>query len=161
MTEGQKMNKALNYLTAGAVATIPMTLAMMAMYDDLPEREKYPLPPRKITMNLAQDMGIKHYLGDSEKVIMTMAAHFGYGAFAGAFYFPLMKKLKVSDVLGGMSYGLFIWGVSYLGILPATKLHPAATKMPKERNALMIAAHLVWGGALGIINSSAPIKKVQ
>jgi hypothetical protein len=29
-------------------------------------------------------------------------------------------------------------------------LMPPATRQPRERNAMMIAAHIVWGAALGL-----------
>ncbi|MEJ7606229.1 MAG: DUF6789 family protein [Bryobacteraceae bacterium] len=51
----------------------------------------------------------------------------------------------------GALYGLAVWGGSYLGVMPATGLYKSATEEPAARNALMIAAHLVWGAALGVI----------
>lgn len=48
----------------------------------------------------------------------------------------------------GVVYGLGVWAVSYLGWLPALRLMPKATHDRSERNAIMIAAHLVWGYAL-------------
>jgi hypothetical protein len=44
-----------------------------------------------------------------------------------------------------------VWAASYLGLLPALRLLPPATNHPRHRTALMIAAHLVWGSALGAI----------
>jgi len=44
-----------------------------------------------------------------------------------------------------------VWSTSYLVLLPALRLLRPATKAPPRRNALMIAAHLVWGGALGLV----------
>jgi hypothetical protein len=31
---------------------------------------------------------------------------------------------------------------------------PAATKQPSERNAMMLAAHIVWGAALGTVTAA-------
>ena len=46
-------------------------------------------------------------------------------------------------------YGLAVWAGSYLGLLPALGIMSPATDHPLRRTALMIAAHLVWGSALG------------
>jgi len=42
-----------------------------------------------------------------------------------------------------------VWGGSYLGLLPSLGILRPATDHPAQRNALMIAAHLVWGATLG------------
>jgi len=31
---------------------------------------------------------------------------------------------------------------------------PPATRQPRERNAMMIAAHIIWGGALGLATAA-------
>src|SRR5919107_176638 len=56
-------------------------------------------------------------------------------------------------VAKGITWGLIVWATSYLGLLPATGLHEPATRHPRERNLLMILAHVVWGGALGLLLS--------
>jgi uncharacterized membrane protein YagU involved in acid resistance len=54
------------------------------------------------------------------------------------------------NVVNGVAYGLGVWTASYLGLLPALGLLAPATEHPARRNALMIAAHVVWGASLGI-----------
>jgi hypothetical protein len=48
-----------------------------------------------------------------------------------------------------------VWAGSYLGLLPMTGLLHSATRERAERNALMIAAHVVWGGVLGALAEHA------
>jgi uncharacterized membrane protein YagU involved in acid resistance len=48
-------------------------------------------------------------------------------------------------------FALLVWLVSYLGWIPAANILPPATDQPKRRNALMIAAHVVWGVSLGSV----------
>jgi uncharacterized membrane protein YagU involved in acid resistance len=81
----------------------------------------------------------------------TLAAHFSYGAAAGIGYAPFAGKSGMHPSIEGAMYGLAVWGGSYLGIMPATGLYHSATEEPAARNTLMIAAHLVWGAALGLI----------
>jgi hypothetical protein len=44
-----------------------------------------------------------------------------------------------------------VWAGSYLGWLPAAGILSPATEHPARRNALMIASHVVWGAAAGVI----------
>ncbi|MCA1636528.1 MAG: hypothetical protein LC802_23280 [Acidobacteria bacterium] len=47
-----------------------------------------------------------------------------------------------------------VWAGSYLGWLPAAGILRPATEHPPRRTALMIAAHVVWGVAAGLVVES-------
>jgi uncharacterized membrane protein YagU involved in acid resistance len=147
------MNKLSKDLLMGALATIPMTMVMNYLFEKLPGDKKYPLPPRNISMKVADEVGLNNKLNEKEKYLLTMLSHYSYGAAAGAMYFPfysrLTRKLKIPKLISGMSYGFLVWAVSYRGLLPAIHLYTHADHIPKERNRLMIIAHLVWGAFLG------------
>ncbi len=145
------MKDILKGALAGWLATAPMTLAMTAMHRALPRQERYPLPPKRITMKLADEIGLKEHLGEGEKNALTMLAHFDYGAAMGAIYSPLAERLPGPAVAKGIGFGLAVWTVSYLGLLPAAGILRPATEHPPRRNALMIAAHVVWGASLGLM----------
>ena len=51
----------------------------------------------------------------------------------------------------GVVYGLTVWAGSYLGLLPAAGILRPAAEHPPRRTALMIAAHVLWGGVLGAL----------
>ena len=136
----------------GFAATVPMTLAMVAMHRRLPRRERYPLPPRKVAMEFIESAGAEtEQLDESETAGLTLASHFAYGAAVGAVYAPLAHRLKVAPVVSGVGFGLCVWAGSYLGWLPAAGLISPATEHPARRNALMITAHVVWGAAAGAL----------
>ncbi len=59
------MGRLLSGTIAGFGATLPMTMAMVAMHRRLPEHQKYPLPPRRITMNAAKKAGAKKHLDET------------------------------------------------------------------------------------------------
>jgi hypothetical protein len=139
---------------AGFVATVPMTVAMELMHRRLPAKERYPLPPREITMEIAEEAGVKEEMDEPERLGATLAAHFGYGAATGALYAPLARRAQLPPVVGGATYGLVVWAGSYLGLLPALGILRPATEHPARRNALMIAAHLVWGAVTGVLVES-------
>lgn len=145
------MNKILLGALAGLAATVPMSLAMKLMHEQLPPQERYPLPPRAITMEIAEEAGVKEQLDEPAREGLTWASHFAYGATCGAVYAPLAGRLSLSPLVSGVSFGLAVWAGSYLGWLPAAGILRPATEHPMRRNALMIGAHVIWGAAAGLI----------
>ena len=137
-------------LLAGVVATGPMTVAMLVWHRRLPQRERYPLPPREITMKLARKAGVAEKMTPEARSAATFLAHFGYGGAAGAIYGALIDEVPVRPVLKGIGFGLLVWTGSYLGYLPGTGILHSATRHPVRRNLLMIVAHVVWGAATGL-----------
>jgi uncharacterized membrane protein YagU involved in acid resistance len=128
-----------------------MTAAMVAMHRKLPAHQKYPLPPRRITMAVAKKLGAKKHLDEQHRTGLTLLAHFGYGATMGALFGLVAPRHLSRSIPAGIGYGLLVWAGSYLGLLPAMDLHRPATREPDERNGLMIAAHVVWGATIGAL----------
>lgn len=145
------MNIYLAGLLAGFVATLPMTVFMMLLYRRLPKKEQYPLPPRQIAMELAEQAGVKESLPETERTTLTLIAHFAYGTVMGAFYSLVAGKVPGPSVLKGVVFGLLVWAGSYLLLLPALGILRSAIHHPLRRNTLMIAAHIIWGGVLAMI----------
>jgi hypothetical protein len=129
---------------AGIAATAAMTVAMNRMFRALPERERYPLPPRELTEAVA---GGPAAAKPSSSAGAAMAAHFAFGAVTGA-GFALQDR---RDVASGSAFAIGIWGASYLGWIPAAGLLRSATSHPARRNALMLAAHIIWGSTLATV----------
>jgi hypothetical protein len=148
------MNRILLGALAGLAATVPMSLAMKLMHEQLPEHEQYPLPPRAVTMEIAEGAGVKEELDEPEREGLTWAAHFAYGAACGAAYAPLARRGGLPPVVSGAAFGVAVWAGSYLGWLPAAGIIRPATEHPPRRTALMIAAHVVWGVAAGALVQS-------
>jgi uncharacterized membrane protein YagU involved in acid resistance len=137
-------NRILLGALAGIAATCAMTAAARAMHRRLPAPERYPLPPREIVESrLPVTPG--RTLDEHGRQTATIAAHFGYGAATGALYALAMPR---GSILSGAAYGVLVWVVSYFGIMPGLRILRPAPDHPGRRNALMIAAHLVWGSAL-------------
>jgi uncharacterized membrane protein YagU involved in acid resistance len=125
---------------AGFTATLVMTSVMARLHRRLPERERYPLPPREITERVT---------GGGEPGIrdQAMAAHFLFGGACGA----ALAALRPEPGLGeGAAAGVAIWAGSYFGWVPGLRILKSASGHPPRRNALMIAAHLVWGAATAV-----------
>ncbi|GCE26379.1 membrane protein [Dictyobacter alpinus] len=134
---------------AGGIATIPMTIFMLAAHRFLPAWQKDALPPEKITGEVADRTNMD--LNKPELLGATLTAHLGYGASMGSLYSTFAGKLKLPPLLKGSLFGLGVWAASYMGWLPAGKFLAAGTNETSERNSLMIIAHLIWGGVTGVV----------
>ena len=142
--------------TAGFIATAPMTAAMELMHRFLPEEERYPLPPRLIVDNAVEKLEQRsptaaEPAGEADRVDLSLAAHFAFGAMAGSAYGTIARTRPQHPVLAGVGFGLLVWASQYLGMLPAAGLLSNAKYHSGRRNALMIAAHVGWGAALGAV----------
>jgi len=137
---------------AGFIATAPMSAVMLAWHRRLPRHQQDPLPPEQITVNALDVAGLDDELSRSQTAALTVFNHFAYGAATGSLYGALISTCRpASPLTSGIVYGLGVWGVSYLGLLPSLGLYRPATREPAERNWLMLTAHIVWGGSLGIL----------
>jgi uncharacterized membrane protein YagU involved in acid resistance len=140
----------------GLVATLPMSVVMLGWHRRLPWLQQHPLPPAHITASALRTVGLHDDFSAEQQQSLTVVNHFGYGASMGAVYGLLAPSRGVpSAVTTGVAYGLSVWGASYLGWLPATGLYRSAADEPRERNLLMVAAHVVWGGCLGLVTELA------
>ena len=127
---------------AGFVGTMAMTSAMRRMHRRLPAKERYPLTPREIIDAGASQIGMP--LADEAAKDVTTAAHFAYGALTGAMLAAMNPQPEKKT---GAAYGVAVWLASYMGWIPAVGTLEPATRHPLRRNALMIAAHVVWGAS--------------
>jgi uncharacterized membrane protein YagU involved in acid resistance len=143
------LGKLLRGAVAGFVATALMSVFMLIGWRLLPKREKYHLPPRQITEEIAERVGIEDHLNEPELVGLTVSSHFGYGALFGWIYALFEHRIPLDSSLKGVLTGVALWTASYLGWLPALGILPPATRHPWRRNLLMILAHVVWGVTLG------------
>ena len=147
-TEEKRALGAVIGFIAGVVATGPMTTAMILWHRRLPVRERYPLPPREITMKVARAVGVSHRVNEETRSAATLLAHFGYGGLAGAIYGAVSHDIPGPSTAKGVGAGLVLWAGSYLGLLPGAGILKMATEHPARRNLLMIGAHVVWGVAM-------------
>jgi hypothetical protein len=149
------MNKLMTGATAGAAATVPMTIAMETLHAWLPGEPPAPLPPREVTESLADKAGVADEISETQMQALTFGAHVGYGAACGALLGLIAPKQPFAAAGVGMLFGLAVWAGSYKGWLPALSIRHDAAFDPPARNGLMIAAHLVWGAAAGLEIASA------
>ncbi len=144
------MLSALKGMAAGSLATVPMTIFMLAMQRVLPRWQRYSLPPEKITEELVRRVRPGKPASRKERRGLSLVFHLGYGAAMGAFYNLLMARIALPAILKGVVFGLVVWFGSYLGLLPVMGISQSAPRQPLRRNVLMIGAHIVWGAVTGL-----------
>ena len=133
--------------TAGFAATVPMTLAMEALRAALPREQMRRMPPREVVDRTVDKAGVGTKLERSDRIALTTLAHFAFGALAGAVYGAVFERRK--STLTGIAYGLAVWALAYGVGLPSLGVHPAASDDTEDRNAVLVASHVVWGATLG------------
>jgi hypothetical protein len=134
---------------AGFLATIPMSLCMLAIHRKLPVYHRSSLPPKKLTTRIARKIGISHKLSRKEKRALSVFSHFGYGTGAGSIYGLVSNSIPATPLIKGIGFGLLVWAGSYFGFLPAINLWHTEEEHHK-RYWMMAAAHVVWGAFLGL-----------
>lgn len=134
---------------AGTIATLPMTLFMLAVHRFLPKEQHYALPPEMITKELSRRVRTNIHHHKQRLVSVSTLSHFGYGAVMGALYSPLENTSFLPAPVRGMLFGLGVWAGSYLGLLPLLRFRASGHREPGERNLLMLVAHVIWGSTLG------------
>jgi uncharacterized membrane protein YagU involved in acid resistance len=143
------MQRILAGLIGGAIGTAFMTMAMKRMHRELPRGDRYPLPPRRVAMELAEKSGLGPPRRERDRKALTIATHYAFGTGMGAVYSMIVPQTRWAPIAAALPFGLAVWAGSYLGWLPAVGLHPPATQESAPRNALMIASHFVWAGTIG------------
>jgi hypothetical protein len=128
-----------------------MTAAMRAVHRRLPPHQRDPLPPKQVTVNAAEVVGVAHRMTRRERHNAFLAAHYAFGAATGAVYGALAPHLPGPGVLNGVAYGLAVWAGNYLGVLPAAGLYKPPDEEPPGRHGMLAAAHVVWGAVLGAV----------
>lgn len=132
-------------LVVGAAATVLMSAVMVAA-----QRAGLmgKLPPERVVERGAEAAGASPE--GHEVDMLAGVAHVGFGAVAGAGFGPLAFWLRPrAPEAVAIPWALAIWLVSYFGWIPALRILPPPNKDRPGRAASMLAAHLVYGLALG------------
>ncbi len=129
---------------AGVLATMPMSLVMQAA-------QRAGLlgkhPPRAITEKAMHAAGV-HPSSGAVKTMST-ANHFLIGAGLGGVFGVLSRTVPpLRTGIGGMVFGLSVWGASYEKLIPSLGLLPPASRDQPGRPLAMAGAHMVFGAAL-------------
>jgi uncharacterized membrane protein YagU involved in acid resistance len=112
------------------------------------------MPPEKITATFLNRGGVRRSAGQQDALATLL--HFAFGAAAGAGFGVVAPRPVAIRVPAGMAYGAAIWGVSYLGWVPALGIMAPAHRDRADRQAAMLAGHLMYGATLGLLCGYRP-----
>ena len=88
----------------GLSATGPMTIVMILLHRILPFKERYSLPPREITVHLAQKADLHKKLNSEARAALTLINHFGYGALAATAYALVESRFGANSIAEGSRF---------------------------------------------------------
>jgi uncharacterized membrane protein YagU involved in acid resistance len=133
----------------GALATAPMTLAMLAAKPLMPAHEREDLPPEQVTSGVLRQAGVEDQISGQSEEQLAMAAHFLFGAAAGGLYSLVAPRDRQARAACGALFGLGVWTASYFGYLPALGVRHSAEHDSAGRHLQLALSHIVWGATTG------------
>lgn len=142
------MNTIFRGAWSSIMATSTMTMVMFEAHKLLPKAQKKPLPPAILTNDVLKEMNLQPNVSSEVQDELTMLSHYGYGMAGGVLYAALASHSSLSPLKKGLLFGLGVYAGSYYGLIPGLHLRPKGKEMSRERQWMMIAAHVVWGTSL-------------
>lgn len=141
----QVIGAVVHGLVVGVAATVVMSAVMVAS-----QRAGLmgKLPPARVVERGAEAAGAspeKHQVD-----LLAGVAHIAFGTAAGVGFGVLASWLRPpAPEAVAIPWALAIWLVSYFGWIPALRILPAPHEDRPGRAASMLAAHVMYGVALG------------
>ncbi len=77
--------------------------------------------------------------------------HFVYGGFWGAVYGLIQSSLHLPAALHGLLYGLVVWLIGPVTLVPAMGIMPPPQEQGARRALLVAGFHVAYGLALGLV----------
>jgi hypothetical protein len=138
---------------AGALSTLAMSVFML-----ISERfgwltEQAPETVTRRSLKLATGRRIRGLQLQG----LTAVLHLGFGAGGGALYAAALgrpPRPSIASVFTGALFGTAVWFVSYWGFLPRLGLMPPVSQDERQRPLVMLLAHWIYGGVLGLLVSA-------
>ena len=133
---------------SGAAATFVLQALMKQTAKSFPD-SKPPIKedPGAFMVDKAESLlpeAARARISEKAQAVAAKSLHLGYGMSAGAVYGALRSKggwLLVDGTL----LGLAVWGIGYLGWLPATDLMPPVTEHSSQQVIAPLVQHTVFG----------------
>ncbi len=89
-------------------------------------------------------------LSGGTRTAAGVAMHFSYGSFWGALYGLIQSSLHLPPALHGLLYGLIVWLIGPVILVPAMGIMPPPQRQPLRQVLMMVSFHLAYGLGLGL-----------
>ncbi|NJK82332.1 MAG: DUF1440 domain-containing protein, partial [Chloroflexaceae bacterium] len=127
-------------------------------------RHTAPLGPDRIMRWFEARVGLDKRLNRAQHWTLTLASHIAYGAVGGMAFVPFAARHAHYTIHRGVTFGVVVWAVGYLGWMPALHIIPRPPHRSPYRRAILVSAHLVWGATLALLLAylqQGPIREQQ
>jgi hypothetical protein len=142
---GSRRTRAATGSVAGLSATLVMSTVMWGFRRvGLMQHRAPPVEIVNRARGLTGDHGGRRHFDAT-----TAGAHFAFGAGAGALYGALTPGR--ARLASGIAWGLAVWAMSYLRVLPALRLMPKPGRDESGRQVGIAVSHVVYGASLGVL----------
>lgn len=144
------LRAAMNGVFAGGIGTTTMTVFMRGtQWVGLYHQD---LPPTKITRAATNILGVKHRVSSRQETVLTGVAHWAFGMAGGALFGVISQKIaRVPRWFSGLVFGLLVWGISYLGWVPALGILPQPWNQRGTHGLMPMLAHVIYGVTVGTV----------
>jgi hypothetical protein len=101
-----------------------------------------------------EEVGLVGDLSPAGRRMLTVFAHFAYGAGAGVGFGLLRKETgtQAEEAAVGSALGVLAWGAGWSSWLPLTGVHRPPWAQRTPRVILPVIDHAVFGAAWGLLN---------
>jgi hypothetical protein len=130
----------------GAAGGVGATVVMTGFMRLLRPRGAWAQSPQVIQSAAAERAGMRGPARATARTVGWLPGHLGMGAALGTGYALLPHRPGIRT---SVPYALAVWAVSYAGVMPALRLYPSPAKDVRSRGLTTLAAHVVFGAALG------------
>ncbi|MBA2693527.1 MAG: hypothetical protein H0U65_13725 [Rubrobacter sp.] len=145
----------------GAAGGVPATLVLSALRGSLSSMGiVHKTAPMQVVESFTES-GFASEWPPTAKRLLTLGAHFGYGAGAGTAFGALRSEKEdyATEAAVGASLGVLIWGLGWAGWLPLLGVHQAPWSQNTSKVLLPILDHAVFGAVWGVSNKAFSRRK--
>jgi hypothetical protein len=149
------MHPLLRGVVAGIAGTGAMTAYQLAvaklqgksLSTPVPQRWADAPAPAQVAKKAADAIGQGQRLRREHVPLVTNVMHWLYGITWGAFYGLAARTAYSDPVVGGLAFGMGVWGASYAELVPLGVYKPP-WRYPPQELAVDLSYHLVYGLAV-------------
>ncbi|AHY46223.1 Hypothetical Protein RradSPS_0940 [Rubrobacter radiotolerans] len=148
--------KASRRALLGALAGVGGTVALSMLRQVSTHADLVSETAPEQVVERARELGLLEGVGKGGETLLTLAAHYGYGAVSGAVFGLLRRESGTlyEEMSTGTALGVLAWGAGWAVWLPLTGVHSSPWSQKNPRVLLPIVDHAAFGAAWGFVYRS-------